>query len=649
MESQSKNIIVVILLLIVPFGYNAQFNITYVKKANLISIDNDKTHQSFQIDFTNVKYSQKYPKVKTRLGSYKVKLRGGKSLANFKLIRQSNDSIIFSDKAKLISFSISQLDSVSVDLKLSANFPIEHWEVPFLREMNENVYGGGIQFSSYNDFERDYVNISQENGIGRGGGSISKWTKLAGVRGESSATYCPVTYFNTSSNRSFDIQSYAYNEIDFNQEHILFKIAETSPFIELGISKNQIIKPAYNLPKWSLGTIVGVQGGAQQVTEKVNKLLSAGAHVDAVWFQDWVGKRQTQYGSRLNWTWELDTNQYIKFDNFRAHFDSLDIKMLGYINPFFAEQGKYITEGLKKDYFIKENDQSKLFNYGGMKGYMLDIFNPSAYQWMKQIIKTNLIDNGFSGWMADFAEWFPIKSKSSQTSSDLYKHNLYPVLWSKLNYEVIKESKKELFFFNRSGGNDSPKYSSMMWLGDQMTDFTPEDGLLSVIDGYLSASESGLPIVHSDVGGYTGVKKPMIKNVIRTHDVLKEWMLLEAFTPVFRSHEGILPLANSQIYNKEIIDLYAKYTNIHNALIPYFDSLVKSEKTFVKRLPNGQKGFSVGDEIMIVDVSNAKNSTAPKGFLRLNKDGSIITSSNTTDRINILIANRLFLKVKSFL
>ena len=63
----------------------------------------------------------------------------------------------------------------------------------------------------------------------------------------------------------------------------------------------------------------------------------AGAQIDAVWIQDWVGKRQTKYGSRLNWTWQLDTIQYPAFKNFKEELTKKNIKLLGYVNPFFAE------------------------------------------------------------------------------------------------------------------------------------------------------------------------------------------------------------------------------------------------------------------------------------------------------------------------
>jgi len=39
--------------------------------------------------------------------------------------------------------------------------------------------------------------------------------------------------------------------------------------------------------------------------------------------------------------------------------------------------------------------------------YMLDLTNPEAFEWMKDIIKENMINQGLAGWMADYAEGLP--------------------------------------------------------------------------------------------------------------------------------------------------------------------------------------------------------------------------------------------------
>ena len=213
--------------------------------------------------------------------------------------------------------------------------------------------------------------------------------------------------------------------------------------------------------------------------------------------------------------------------------------------------------------------------------------------------------------MADFAEWYPLSEEN--LIEDLKIHNQYPVLWAKLNYEIVcSNSEKELFFFNRSGGIGTENYSAMMWAGDQMVDYSLEDGLGSVFDAYLSSAYSGLPIIHSDLGGYSSVKKPFIKNYLRKKELLKDWMLLEAFTPVFRSHEGLHPESNLQIYSdSSIIQSYKKFSDINHNLLPYFEQLIEERNTYgtpvfreinhvLEHFETQNPGFCVENKVIIL-------------------------------------------------
>ena len=605
------HIIVYLFLIVNESLLYSQLNDVQLSEGILI-VGNQKTGISYAFNLKDIHVSKKAPKVKEKLGSYRIKERGG-NLLKPSNIRQLSSGVSVESKEGAVFFYIDSLKEGSQKLIIVSN-DFKQVTIPIIRQKDEKLRGGGIQFSEFNNQEREFVHISQENGIGRGGGSISKWSKLLGVRGEASATYCPFGFYETNLGRWFEIKGNQLHILDIDtDEYKISLFGDTNQFV-LGFEEsNRVDELPYKLPDWSLGTILGLQGGSEEVLNKLNKVLDKDGTVEAVWIQDWAGKRKTSIGSRLNWTWQLDTTVYSDFNVFKSYLNDRNIKLLGYINPFFAEEGKYIMEGIAKGYFIKKkNNDARLFNYGGMKGYMLDIFNPEAYNWMKQIRKEKLIGNGFDGWMADFAEWYPVDQH--HVLSDIEKHNQYPVLWNKLNYEVVKESRKEIFFFNRSGGNETAKYSSMMWLGDQMVDYTCEDGLCSVFDGYLSAADAGLPPVHSDVGGYTGVKKPIIKNLIRSEDVLIDWMVLEAFTPIFRSHEGLLPDDFVQVYDEELVDHYIDFSNINRGLRPYFKELIdlreKGVATFqpindsIIPREKYEKGFMVGDEIIILFNDN---------------------------------------------
>jgi alpha-glucosidase len=624
--------------------------------SKIVILHDDIEKPIFVIDWEKLKVGHANIKIKEKLGSYQVRNKNLNLISGYKLIKKLDTLLLWKNGEKEIQVLLILEKNNSFRLSISSNQLYDHWEISFERLQEEEIYGGGIQFSEYDNYNKKIINLTQENGIGRGGGSISKWTKLGKVVGENYATYCPSTSVLTSRNRSFAWNEYAYSEVDFTTDKITFTILDKSVSFTLGYDSlanqhSNLTSPTpYVLPKWSIGTILGLQGGSKSVLKKVNAVVESGAQVDAVWIQDWVGKRQTKYGSRLNWTWELDTIQYPQFDNFKNELTAKNIKVMGYVNPFFAERGKYITQGLEKGYFIYQHntDTPKLFDYGGMKGYMLDIFNEEAFEWMKSIIKTNLVDNGFSGWMADFAEWYPIRQDPEFILEDFKLHNEYPVLWAKLNYEVIQESGKELFFFNRSGGLKTSEYSSMMWAGDQMVDYSEEDGLLSVFDAYLSSSYSGLPMIHSDAGGYTSVKKPIIKNYIRDTTLLKNWLFLEACTPVLRTHEGLLPEDNAQVYDNNMIDFFAAITQLHAKLQPYFLLLIKERddnnqpifleaKSIHDSFNNHIKSFAVGQDLVILVIPEKEKYGVHSDWLFLSIKGKTDINPIQGMKIQVLI------------
>ena len=73
----------------------------------------------------------------------------------------------------------------------------------------------------------------------------------------------------------------------------------------------------------------------------------------------------------------------------------------------------------------------------------------------------------------------------------------------------------------------------MAWSGDQFVDWSRSDGLPSSIVSALSLAASGMGLVHSDIGGYTGAGLVLV----RSKELLLRWAEYAAFTPIMRTHE----------------------------------------------------------------------------------------------------------------
>ncbi len=178
-----------------------------------------------------------------------------------------------------------------------------------------------------------------------------------------------------------------------------------------------------------------------------------------------------------------------------------------------------------------------------------------------------MIDFGFSGWMADFGEYLPTDAVLYSGESAELIHNTWPARWAKLNREAVEEAGKlgEIMFFTRAGYSQTPKYSTMMWNGDNHVDFSIDFGLPSVIPAMLSMTCCGFGLSHSDIGGYT-----TFFNLKRSEELFMRWMEMNTFSPVLRGHEGLNPDLNAQFdASEQVLAHGAKYSQMHKKLKPY--------------------------------------------------------------------------------
>ena len=295
------------------------------------------------------------------------------------------------------------------------------------------------------------------------------------------------------------------------------------------------------------GLWLGVQGGTRRALELRDRCVSGGMDVSAVWIQDWEGKRVTSFGKRLQWDWRWNREMYPGLDGVIAADEAC--RWMGYINPYLVKGGVLFAEAKEHGYFVKRPDGSDyLFDFGEYDCGVVDLTSDAAFEWYKNVIKTNLIGLGFRGWMADFGEYLPADAVCADGESGLTAHNRWPELWARCNREAVEEAGLlgECVFFMRAGAAGSQKYATLVWAGDQCVDWSEDDGLPSVITAALSLGMSGYGLHTCDAGGYT-----TLFHLKRDRELMLRWLEFACFTPVMRTHEGNRPDSNIQIYSDD--------------------------------------------------------------------------------------------------
>lgn len=467
----------------------------------------------------------------------------------------------------------------------------------YASDPDEHFFGFGEQFSSFDLKGKRVPILVQEQGIGRGLQPITFLANLvAGAGGAWHTSYACVPHYLTSKMRSVFLENDEYTVFDLRAADRV-QVQAFAPTLRgrmlqgatpaaLIAEYTACVGRMRALPDWILeGAIVGMQGGTEKVREIWTALKARNTPVAAFWLQDWVGPRTTSIGKQLWWNWELDAAQYRDWTALRQALQEEGVRILTYVNPFLVDVAE--KPGVRRNLFAEAREQGFLVRDGAGEPYLipntsfsaglLDLSNPAACTWMKSVIQDQVIGVGASGWMADFGEALPYDAKLHSGTSAAAFHNVYPEAWARLNREAIEATGhgEDFVFFTRSGFRSTPRYSTLGWLGDQLVTWDDYDGIKTAVTGLLSSGVSGFSLNHSDIGGYTTFSKPFLR-YRRSKELLQRWTELNAFTVVFRTHEGNQPGENVQFYSDtETLAHFSRFAKVYQAWAFYRKALVR--------------------------------------------------------------------------
>ena len=553
--------------------------------------------KGFSVQFKNktiLRHSSEYPafnmgsgegKYKFNYGLFKIK---NKSLSldscfDYEIIESGHKKIVINFGCGLI-LSLSEVDGrVHIETQ-KHNENINRFRLNIPASKSEHIYGCGEQYSKL-DLRGEKVPIwVQEPGLGRGKDLLTLMAEVKqGYGGNAFTTYFSQPTFVSSDNWYFHSEGTAYCEFDSTntQNHALL-FWEVPPKIIIGVEDNAIenlsslseyLGRQKTPPSWVYdGMWLGMQGGRDITSKKLQKALDSGVKVASIWCQDWEGIRITSFGKQLFWDWKPNEELYPDFAGYMKELNDKGIKFLGYINPFLALEGPLYAEAKENNYCVKNKEGDDYYVYiTTFPAAMVDLTNPEAVTWIKDVIKRDMIGKGLSGWMADFGEYVPVDAVlHSGISAELY-HNQYAADWAKVNHDAVEEAGKEdeITFFMRAAYTGSSKYSAMNWNGDQLVNWSFDQGFATVIPGTISMGFTGIGYTHSDLGGYTTVS--WLK---RSKELFMRWAELSAFTQIMRTHEGNRPDSNWQFDgDSETLAHLARMTDVYTKLKPYHKAL----------------------------------------------------------------------------
>jgi len=519
-----------------------------------------------------------------RFGEYKFKEKAHVYQYRFKSVSETKRGldVLFKDKNHKILLSIYEDQGLLNGEFSYTDKRINRLYLNLCTSVDEFPYGCGEQFAAFNLKHKKVKNWVSEHV------ALSSLIKRAlshqfsyeakGLRFDKYASYMVQPTFVTNKKRFVHLDCQSYSHFDFRDNVIKVEVREAIGKIYFGVEDNyegmmgqltNLLGKQPRLPEWVFdGMILGIQDGSRVCDDKLHKMLTKKAKINGIWAQDWEGQKITKFGKQLHWDWSYDRKLYKALPDYIKKWQAMNVRFLGYINPFLALDGDLYKEASKNGYCVKnKKGQDYLVTITTFPAAMIDLTHPDAFAFMKKVIKDNMIGIGLKGWMADFAEYLPTDAVLYNGQDPRLVHNTWPVRWAKCQEEAIAESglTDEIFYFVRAGYTGSGHHAKIMWNGDQHVDWSRDYGIGSIVNSQLSLGLSGIGNSHSDIGGYTTFGR-----MIRSKELLLRWTEMNAFSMIMRSHEGNQPQKNHQFdSDEETMNHVAKFSRIYEGLKAY--------------------------------------------------------------------------------
>jgi len=313
---------------------------------------------------------------------------------------------------------------------------------------------------------------------------------------------------------------------------------------------------AHALPRWVFGPWVSFLGGPTATANGAQALITSDVPAGAAVLEEFFDYAHPDIVDGVNIV------------------QALGLRVLTYYSPMLnAGYFPDFAYPIEKDWVARFSDGTPyIFEQAdGVATGLVDLTMDDAWDWLRGKLAYGY-GRGVDGWFANHGDVVAPDMQFWDGRTGLGYANRYPVDWAEINdiaLETHHKTPDEGVFVMRSGYLGSLPYQRVVWLGRQRTDFSPLDGLASIIPHATNLGLSGVSAVGHDIGGHTGYVAP-----VRDRELHYRWTQLSAYSPVMATHRGELHLQNWP-WNGDVdsVDHFRSYALMHMRLIIYQEAL----------------------------------------------------------------------------
>ena len=310
------------------------------------------------------------------------------------------------------------------------------------------------------------------------------------------------------------------------------------------------VPPLWSFGMWMSRITYKSEAEVREVAAKLRerRIPTDVIHLDTGWFEtDW----QSNY--------EFSTSRFDDPADMIGDLREMGFHVSLWQLTYFTSKNKLWDEIVRNGYHVR--------NEGGVLPYedaVLDFSNPEAVRWYKDKLR-GLLDLGVSVIKADFGEDAPLHGLYASGRTGWYEHNLYPVRYNDVVYDVTEEVAGDGIIWGRSAWAGSQRYP-LHWGGDAEN---TNAAMAASLRAGLSMGLSGFTYWSHDMGGFVE-KAP--------RDLYRRWVPFGVLTSHSRAHGA--PPREPWEYDEAFEADYRRALELKYALMPYIyaQSVAASER-----------------------------------------------------------------------
>ena len=322
-----------------------------------------------------------------------------------------------------------------------------------------------------------------------------------------------------------------------------------------------VAPPVWSFGAWFSRCMYRDREQVEGIVERLRQLGIAGdvIHLDPLWLKE----RRSRELDGCDFVW--DEEAFPDPEGFVRWLAERGFKLSLWENPYVWLNTEMHREGVEKGYFVRSRKGGLARPLENSDDTVLpDFTNPDAYRWWQDKHRSYL-RMGVAAFKPDYGEAVPPDALFADGRTGEQVHNVYPLLYNRCVYEVMREERGEAMLFSRSGYAGSQRYP-INWTGDQPTTW---GGMAAALRSGLSLSLSGISMWSHDIGGFwnpDNLEPPDPTLYVR-------WAQFGLLSCHARFH-GIRG-REPWYFGDEAVDVVREFTRLRYRLLPYIYSLAR--------------------------------------------------------------------------